>query len=149
MTPWTAALQAPLSMGILQAKRLEWVTIPSPPGDLPNQGIESKSLALQANSLLPKPPGKPSKKLEECVKCCCFCLVLSPKSCLTLCDPMELCSLPGSSVHGDSPGKNTGVGCHALLQGVFPTQGLNPGLPYYRKILYRLSHSEAQVYWNG
>jgi len=38
------------------------------------------------------------------------------------------CSPPGSSVHGDSPGKNTGVGCHALLQGIFPTQGLNPGL---------------------
>ena len=36
------------------------------------------------------------------------------------------CSLPGSSVHGDSPGKNTGVGCHFLLQGIFPTQGLNP-----------------------
>ena len=34
--------------------------------------------------------------------------------CLTLCDPMD-CSLPGSSVHGDSPGKNTGVGCHALV----------------------------------
>ena len=33
------------------------------------------------------------------------------------------CSLPGSSVHGDSPGKNTGLGCHALLQGIFPTQG--------------------------
>ena len=36
------------------------------------------------------------------------------QSCLTLCKPM-----PGSSVHGDSPGKNTGVGCHALLQGIF------------------------------
>ena len=35
------------------------------------------------------------------------------------------CSPPGSSVHGDSPGKKTGVGCHALLQGIFPTQGLN------------------------
>ena len=35
------------------------------------------------------------------------------------------CSLPGSSVHGDSPGKNTGVGCHSLLQGIFPTQGSN------------------------
>ena len=32
---------------------------------------------------------------------------------------------PGSSVHGNSPSKNTGVGCHALLQGIFPTQGLN------------------------
>ena len=43
-------------------------------------------------------------------------------SCLTLCDPMN-CSPPGSSVHGDSPDKNTRVGCHALLQGIVPTQG--------------------------
>ena len=35
---------------------------------------------------------------------------------------------PHSSVHGDSSGKSTGVGCHALLQGTFPTQGLNPRL---------------------
>ena len=47
-------------------------------------------------------------------------------------------SPPGSSVHGDSPGKNPGVGCHALPQGIFPTQRLNPGLPYYRWILYWL-----------
>ena len=38
----------------------------------------------------------------------------------------------------DSPGKNTGVGCHALLQGIFSTQGLNPGLPHCRQILYHL-----------
>ena len=44
-----------------------------------------------------------------------------------LCDPMD-CSPPGSSVHGGSPGKNTGVGCCALLQGIFPMQGLNPHL---------------------
>ena len=44
--------------------------------------------------------------------------------CPTLCDPMD-CSPPGSSVHGDSPGKKTGVGCHALLQGIFLTQGSN------------------------
>ena len=50
------------------------------------------------------------------------------------------CSLPGSSVHGDSPGKNTGMGCHALLQGIFPTQESNPGLSHYRQILYQLSH---------
>ena len=43
---------------------------------------------------------------------------------------------PGSSVHGDSPGKSTGVGCHALLlQGIFPTQGSNPGLPHGRQIV--------------
>jgi len=50
------------------------------------------------------------------------------------------CSPPGSSVHGDSPGKNTGVGCCALLQWVFPTQGLNPGFLHCRWILYCLSH---------
>ena len=44
---------------------------------------------------------------------------------LTLCDRMD-CSLPGSSVHGIFPGKNTGVGCHFLLQGNFPTQGPKP-----------------------
>ena len=55
-----------------------------------------------------------------------------------LCDPMD-CSLPGSSVHGDSPGKNTVVGCHALFQGIFPTQGSNPGL-HCRRILYHLSY---------
>ena len=37
-------------------------------------------------------------------------------------------SLPGSSVHGDSPGKDTGMGCHALLQEIFLTQGSNPRL---------------------
>ena len=49
------------------------------------------------------------------------------QSCPTLWDPIY-CDLPGSSVHGDSPGKNTGVDCHALLQSIFPTQGWNPRL---------------------
>ena len=40
----------------------------------------------------------------------------------------------------NSPGKNTGVGCHALPQGIFLTQGSNPGLLHCRQILYRLSH---------
>ena len=66
-------------------------------------------------------------------------LCLVAQSCTTLCDPMD-CSWPGSSVHGDSPGKNTGVGCYALIQGIFPTQGSNPGLPHCRQILYHLSH---------
>ena len=52
------------------------------------------------------------------------CLCLVTQSCLTLRKPMD-CRSPGSSVHGDSPGKNTGVGCHALLQGISPTQGSN------------------------
>ena len=49
-------------------------------------------------------------------------------------------SPPGSSVHGDFLGKNIGVGCHFLLQGIFPTQGSNLGLPHCRLILYHLSH---------
>ena len=51
----------------------------------------------------------------------CAVLCLVAQSCSTLCDPMD-CSWLGSSFHWDSPGKNTGVGCHALLQGFFPTQ---------------------------
>ena len=68
-----------------------------------------------------------------------------PFSCLILCNPMD-CSWPGFSIHGDSPGKNTGVSCHALLQGIFPTQESNPSLPHWGYILYRLSHQGSPVY---
>ena len=53
------------------------------------------------------------------------------QSCLTLCDPMDCIY---------SPGQNTGVGSLSLLQGIFPTQGSNPGLLHFRWILYQLSH---------
>ena len=43
----------------------------------------------------------------------------------------------------DSSGQNTGVGSLSLLQGIFPTQGSNPGLPHCRQILYQLSHKES------
>ena len=45
----------------------------------------------------------------------------------------------------DFPGKNTGVGCHFLLQGIFPTQGSNPGLPYCRQTLYHLSCEKVML----
>ena len=70
------------------------------------------------------------------------CAVLSHSVLSTLCNPMD-CSPQGSFVHRGSPGKNTGVGCHALLQGIFPTQGSNPGLPHCRWILYHLSHHKS------
>ena len=61
MTPWTIALQAPLSMGF--SRQEYWSGLPfSPPGDLPNPGIEPMSLmssALQVGSLPLEPPGKP------------------------------------------------------------------------------------------
>ena len=57
----------------------------------------------------------------------CLVLYLVAQLCPTLCDPMD-CSPSGFSVHGDSPGKNTRVCCHALLQGIFAIMGLNPSL---------------------
>ena len=72
------------------------------PGDLPDPGIE---------------PVNPSPALSV------LCLVT--QSCPTLCNS-------GSSVHGVSPDKNTGVGCHALLHGIFPVQGSNPGFLHSR-----------------
>ena len=78
------------------------------------------------------------------------CQGLSPFSRSILsnsCDTMD-CSPPGSSVHGilrpwDSPGKNTAVGSHFLLQGIFPTQESNPGLLHCRQILYQLSYEKS------
>ena len=49
-----------------------------------------------------------------------------------------VCSLPGSSTHGIFLGKSTGVGYPFLLQGIVPTQGLNPGLLHCRQTLYCL-----------
>ena len=68
--------------------------------------------------------------------------VLVTQLCLTLCEPLIDCSPPCSPVHGDSPGKTTGVGCYSLLQGIFLTQGSNPGLLHCRGVIYHLSHQE-------
>ena len=57
-TPWIVACQASLFLGILQARMLEWVAMPSSMGDLPNLGIEPRSPTLQADSLPSEPPGK-------------------------------------------------------------------------------------------
>ena len=74
------------------------------------------------------------------------CLVT--QLCPTLCDTVDCrpdCSPPDSFVHGDYPGKNAGMGCHALLQRIFPTQGSNPGLPHFRQILYHPRHQESPL----
>ena len=63
--------------------------------------------------------------------------VLAAQSCPTLCDPMDLAL---QAPLWDSLGKNTEVGCYFLLQEIFPTQGLNPGLLHCRQILYHLSY---------
>ena len=100
-TPWTVAHQAPLSMGILQARILEWVAMPSLQGDRPNPGIEPKSPALRADSL-----------------------------------PSE------------SPGKNTGVGCHALLQGIFLTQESNQASCMAGGFVTSWAIWETQIYFH-
>ena len=73
-----------------------------------------------------------------------MCVYLVTQLCPTLWDPRDY-SPPGSSVQGDSLGKNAGVGCHALLQGNFSTQGLNLGLSHCRRILYHLRHQGCCV----
>ena len=76
-----------------------------------------------------------------------ICLHISMHSCSvtqlcpTLCNSMDWSWQPTRLLYPwNFPGKNTGVGCHALLQGLFPIQGLNPGLSHCRWILYQLSH---------
>ena len=134
LPPWTRACQAPLSMGF--SRQEYWSGLPfPPPGNLLDKGPNTHFLCLvhwQVEFLPWSHLGSPNQL-------CCAVLCLVAQSCPTLCDLMD-CSPPGSSVHGDSPGKNTGVGCHAFFQGNFPIQGLNPGLPRCRQILYCLSH---------
>ena len=81
-----------------------------------------------------------NKRDELCVTTDCWlvanvlCLYLVAQSCPTLCDPMD-CRPQMPSIHGDSPGKNTGVSWHTLLLGILTIQGLNPDLPHCRQIL--------------
>ena len=71
--------------------------------------------------------------------------VLVAQLCLTLCDPM----VTGLLCPWNSPGKNTGVNSHSLLQGIFPTEGLNPGLLHCRQILNHLSHQGSPPWFVG
>ena len=84
--------------------------------------------------------------------CVCVCVCVCVRACVCSHSAMSnslrphgLYSPPGSSIHGDSPGKNTGVGCRALVQGIFPTQRSNPGLPRCRRILDWVSHQGSPL----
>ena len=126
-TPWTVALQAPLSMGF--SRQEYWRGLPfHSPGHLPDPGIKPRSSALQVDSLPSKPPGNPF--LEDIILQ--KLLTIWEKNTLFpwlqqnhFLAHMYLCPW-------DFPGKNTGGGCHSLFQGIFPTQGSNPCLLYYR-----------------
>ena len=96
----------------------------------------NQRLIITLSGTMSKPVQLYQKK-NACIDAC-----MHAQSCPTICNPMDY-SLPGSSAHGDSAGKNTGVGCHSLFQGIFPTQGLNPGLPYCRWFFTIWAMSEA------
>ena len=103
MIPWTVARQAPLSMGFPREEC--WSGLPFP--DL--HWLDPYLLtppALVEGFFTTEPP----RKSTECVAVLCLVAQLCP----TLFNPMDY-SLPDTSVRGDSPGKNTRVGCHALL----------------------------------
>ena len=112
---------------ILQARIGEWVAMTAP-RVLRNCGIESTTLLSNALKWFFTTEASYYRYVY-----------LVAQFCLTVCDLMDY-SLPGSSFHGDSPGKNTGVGLHTLLQGIFPTQRLNPDLPHCSQIPDHLSH---------
>ena len=113
VTPWTVAYQAPQSMEFSRQKYWSGLPFPSP-GDLPNPGIEPRSPTLQANALPSELPAKPHGLYTT----------LNPKP----------------NPNPNSPSQNTGVGNLSLLQGIFPTQGSNPGLLHCKQILYQLNH---------
>ena len=123
VTPWTVAYQAPPSMGF--SRQEYWSGLPFPsPGDLPDPGSNPCLLCLlhwQADSLPNVPPESESES-EVAQSCLTLTRLLPP---------------------WDSPDKNTEVGCHFLLQGFFPTQGLNLGLPHCRQMVYHLSYQRS------
>ena len=130
-TQWTVACQAPLSMGFPKARILEWVA------NFFSRRSSQTREQIRVSCI-------DRWILQRLSHLCCAGLCLGSQSCPILCDPMD-CSLPVNSVLGDYPGKNTGVGCHALLQEIFPTQGSNPGLPHYRQILYQVHYQGNQA----
>ena len=132
-TAWTIACKTPLSMGFPRQEYSSGLPIPSS-GDPPGSGVRSSSPARPAGSFA----------LSHLI---CAVLCLAVQSCPTLHGPMDY-SPPRSSVHRDSPGKNTDVGFHALLQGIFPSQGSNPGLPLCGQILYHLSYQGSPATWS-
>ena len=106
------------------------------------------------SSKLVSSPGlssKPDREGEDVlnpVVCCKGLTTGCPERCMCVhihmcCAVLSRTVMSDSLCPWDSPGKNTGMGCHALFQGIFLTQGSNPGLPYCRQILYHLSHQES------
>ena len=131
-TPWTVALQVPLSTEFSKAGILEWVSTPFSIGS--SWPRDRTHVSCTASRLFTVWVTREAPSL---------CEDSESESCSVLSD--------SSWPHGlyspwNSPDQNTGVGSLSLLQGTFPTQGSNPGLTYCRRILYQLNHQGSPVY---
>ena len=111
--------------------------------------IHRVSNAIQPSHPRPTPsppaPNPSQHQMLDWIYSWFYLKVLVSQSCLSLWDAIDY-SLPGSLCPWDFPSKHTGVGCHSLLQGIFPTQETNPGLLHCRQILCHLSHKGSPSY---
>ena len=151
VTQWCPTLCDPMDCSPLgssvhrdfQAKILEWVAIPTSRGSSqPRDRTQVSHSAggfftvwAQMGSLPLAPPGKPFAWLCVCV-CTCMCMYMRmcPLNSSAVSDSLRPYghNPPGSSVHRISPGKDTGVGCHFLPQGIFLIQGGNPPILHWQ-----------------
>ena len=123
--PRTVTCQVPLSMGIPRQEYCSGLPFPFPQ-DLPHPGITPESPVLACRFLTTEPPGKPFRYSTHLYLLSCSVMSISVQ-------PHELQPVR-ILCPWDFPGKNTGVGCHFHLQGIFLTQGSN-------LCLLRLLHS--------
>ena len=136
--------------GILQARILEWVAIPfsrgssGPRDQILVSCIGGRFFTVWASRATQKTQGTENGGLlglrtRVCV-CVCVCVSRSVVS-----DSLWVHGLQATRFlcPWNSPCKNPGVGCHSFLQGIFLTQGSNPGLLHCRQILFPLSHQES------
>ena len=125
--PMDCSLPSSSIHGILQARILDSVAIPFSRRTSWHRDWTQVS-HIVGRFLPSEPPEKPGYKSV---------FKLESESCSVVSDSLRPQALYSPR---NSPGKNTGVGSLSFLQGIFPTQGLNPGLPHCRQILYPLSH---------
>ena len=128
--------------GILQARILEWVAMPSSRGSSwPKDPVSVSFVSWTGRWVLYTSTTWEAPILTQYpTVVVCWVAQLCP----TLCNPSD-CSSPGFSIHGDSPANNTGVACHTLLQGIFLTLESNQGLLYCRQIVNQLSYQGSPL----
>ena len=139
---WRHGLQSSVH-GISHARILEWIAFPSP-GDHPNPGIEPMSPPLAGGFVTTQPRESESESHSVLLDSLWPHGLSDQISCSVVSDSLR----PHESQHArpwNSPGQRTGVGSHSLLQGIFATQILNPGLLHCRQILYQLSLGRHRI----